>query len=47
MRSLIDPVWFLLLFLTFTIFSKVASAKLNRFIKLLARVSISDRKSVV
>ncbi len=41
MRSLIDPVWFLLFFLTFTIFTKVASAKLNRFIKLLARVSIS------
>ncbi len=41
MRSLIDPVWFLLLFLTFAIFTKVTRSKLNRFIKLLARVSIS------
>ncbi len=41
MRSLIDPVWFLLIFLTFTIFTKIGSAKLNRVIKLLARVSIS------
>ena len=41
MRSLIDPVWFLLLVLTFAIFIKVASTKLSRVIKLLARVSIS------
>ena len=41
MRSLIDPVWFLLLFLTFAIFVKVANTKLNRVIKLLTRVSIS------
>lgn len=41
MRSLIDPVWFLLLFLTFAIFVKVAGTKLSRAIKLLARVSIS------
>jgi uncharacterized SAM-binding protein YcdF (DUF218 family) len=41
MRALIDPVWFLLLVLTFTIFVKVANTKLNRVIKLLARVSIS------
>ena len=41
MRSLIDPVWFLLLVLTFAIFVKVASTKLSRVIKLLARVSIS------
>jgi len=41
MRSLIDPVWFLLLFLTFAIFVKVANTKLNRIIKLLNRVSIS------
>jgi len=41
MRLLIDPVWFLLLFLTFAIFVKVANTKLNRIIKLLTRVSIS------
>ena len=41
MRSLIDPVWFLLLFLTFAIFVKVANAKLSRVIKLLARVGVS------
>ena len=41
MRSLIDPVWFLLLVLTLTIFVKVASTKLSRVIKLLARVSVS------
>jgi uncharacterized SAM-binding protein YcdF (DUF218 family) len=41
MRSLIDPVWFLLLVLTFAVFVKVASTKLSRIIKLLARVSIS------
>ena len=41
MRSLIDPVWFLLLVLTFAIFVTVANTKLSRVIKLLARVSIS------
>ena len=41
MRSLIDPVWFLLLVLTFAIFVKVANTKLSRVVKLLARVSIS------
>jgi uncharacterized SAM-binding protein YcdF (DUF218 family) len=41
MRSLVDPVWILLLVLTFTIFVKVKSARLNRVIKLLTRVSIS------
>ena len=41
MRSLIDPVWLLLLYLTFAIFVKVANTKLNRIIKLLTRVSIS------
>jgi uncharacterized SAM-binding protein YcdF (DUF218 family) len=41
MRSLIDPVWFLLLFLTFAIFVTVASTKLGRVIGLLARVSVS------
>jgi len=41
MRSLIDPVWFLSLFLTFAIFVKVANTKLSRVVKLLARVSIS------
>lgn len=41
MRSLIDPVWFLLLVLTVTTFVTVASSKLGRVIKLLARVSIS------
>jgi uncharacterized SAM-binding protein YcdF (DUF218 family) len=41
MRSLIDPVWFLLLVLTFAIFVTVTSTKLSRVIKLLARVSIS------
>jgi uncharacterized SAM-binding protein YcdF (DUF218 family) len=41
MRSLIDPVWFLLLVLTFAVFVKVVSTKLGRVIKLLARVSIS------
>lgn len=41
MRSLIDPVWFLLLVLTFTIFAKVESTRVNRVIKLLTRVSIS------
>ena len=41
MRSLIDPVWFLLLVLTVTTFVTVASTKLSRVIKLLARVSIS------
>ena len=41
MRSLIDPVWFLLTVLTFTIFVKVGSTKLCRVVKLLARVSIS------
>ena len=41
MRSLIDPVWFLLLVLTFAVFVKVASTKLSQVIKLLARVSIS------
>ena len=41
MRSLIDPVWFLLLVLTLTTFVTVASTKLSRVTKLLARVSIS------
>jgi uncharacterized SAM-binding protein YcdF (DUF218 family) len=41
MRSLIDPVWFLLLVLTLTIFAKVESTRVNRAIKLIARVSIS------
>ena len=41
MRSLIDPVWFLLLVLTVTTFVTVASTKLGRVIKLLARVSVS------
>jgi len=41
MRSLLDPVWILLLVLTFTIFAKVESTRVNRVIKLLARVSIS------
>ena len=41
MRSLIDPVWFLLLVLTFAIFVKVSSTKLSRVIKIFARVSIS------
>ena len=41
MRSLIDPVWFLLFVLIFTIFAKVESTRVNRVIKLLARVSIS------
>jgi len=41
MRSLIDPVWFLLLVLTVTTFVTVANTKLNRVIKLLARVNIS------
>ena len=41
MRSLIDPVWFLSLFLTLTTFVTVASTKLGQVIKLLARVSIS------
>ena len=41
MRSLIDPVWFLLLVLTFAVFVKVANSKLSRVIKLLARVNIS------
>ena len=41
MRSLIDPVWFLLLVLAFAIFVTVASTKFSRVIKLLARVSIS------
>ena len=41
MRSLIDPVWFLLLVLTVTTFVTVASTKLGQVIKLLARVSIS------
>jgi uncharacterized SAM-binding protein YcdF (DUF218 family) len=41
MRSLVDPVWILLLVLTSTIFVKVESSRLNRVIKLLTRVSIS------
>ena len=41
MRSLIDPVWFLLFVLIFTIFAKVESTRVNRAIKLLARASIS------
>ena len=41
MRSLVDPVWILLLVLTFTVFAKVESTRVNRVIKLLARVSIS------
>ena len=41
MRSLIDPVWFLLLVLTLTNFVTVANTKLGRVVKLLARVSIS------
>ena len=41
MRSLIDPVWFLLLVLTLTIFVKVANTKLGQVVKLLARVSVS------
>ena len=41
MRSLIDPVWILLFVLMFTIFAKVESTRVNRVIKLLARVSIS------
>ena len=41
MRSLVDPVWILLLVLTFTVFAKVESTRVNRFIKLLTRVSMS------
>ena len=41
MRSLVDPVWILLFVLTFTIFARVKSSRLNRIIKLLTRVSIS------
>ena len=41
MRSLIDPVWFLLFVLTLTTFVTVASTKLGRIVKLLTRVSIS------
>jgi uncharacterized SAM-binding protein YcdF (DUF218 family) len=41
MRSLVDPVWILLLVLTFAIFVKVKSARVNRVIKLLTRISIS------
>ena len=41
MRSLIDPVWFLLLVLTVTTFVTVANTKLSVVIKLLARVSVS------
>jgi len=41
MRSLIDPVWFLLLVLTLTTFVTVTSTKLGRVVKLLARVSVS------
>ena len=41
MRSLVDPVWILLLALTFAIFIKVKNTRVNRVIKLLARVSIS------
>ncbi len=41
MRSLFDPVWILLFVLTLTIFTKVTSTKLNRVIKLLARISVS------
>lgn len=41
MRSLIDPVWFLLLVLTLTNFVTVANTKLGRVVKLLARVSVS------
>ena len=41
MRSLIDPVWFLLLVLTLTTFVTVASTKLGQVVKLLARVSVS------
>jgi len=41
MRSLVDPVWILLLVLTFMVFAKVESTRVNRAIKLIARVSIS------
>ncbi|MFZ9892127.1 MAG: hypothetical protein ACO3FL_09830, partial [Ilumatobacteraceae bacterium] len=41
MRSLVDPVWILLLVLTFTVFAKVESTRVNRVIKLLTRVSMS------
>jgi uncharacterized SAM-binding protein YcdF (DUF218 family) len=41
MRSLVDPVWILLLVLTFAIFVKVKSARVNPVIKLLTRISIS------
>jgi len=41
MRSLVDPVWILLLVLTFTIFAKVESTRVNRVTKLLTRVSFS------
>ena len=41
MRSLVDPVWILLLVLTFAIFVKVKSARVNRVVKLLTRISIS------
>ena len=41
MRSLVDPVWILLLVLTFTVSAKVESTRVNRVIKLLTRVSMS------
>lgn len=41
MRSLIDPVWLLLIVLTVAIFVKFNDAKINHTVKLLARVSIS------
>jgi uncharacterized SAM-binding protein YcdF (DUF218 family) len=41
MRSLVDPVWILLLVLTFTVFAKAESTRVNRVIKLLTRVSMS------
>ena len=41
MRSLVDPLWFLLFVLVVSIFVKVASAKVNRVVKLFARISIA------
>lgn len=41
MRSLIDPLWLLLIVLVVAMFAKFKNARINRLVKLLARVSMT------
>ena len=41
MRSLVDPLWLLLIILTIAIFTRFKNVKINQFVKLFGRVSIA------